>query len=73
MGNLAVKEGDSIKLKCSYQEGFPLSNGTLFFSNGATTYVEKVEKSLSECCRRVCFDIYLQILLQLQLKRKDFK
>ena len=46
VGNLTVKEGDDINLKCEYQSGFPASNGSLFFFSNATTFVEKVKQYL---------------------------
>ena len=46
VGNLIVKEGDNINLKCEYDSSFPASNGSLFFFSGATTFVEKVKQYL---------------------------
>ena len=46
VGNLSVKEGDDINLKCEYQSSFPASNGSLFFFSNATTFVEKVKQYL---------------------------
>ena len=43
-GNLNVTEGDSISLKCEHQSSFPASNGSVFFVDGARTYVEEVKK-----------------------------
>ena len=43
-GNLSVTEGGNISLKCEHQLSFPPSNGSLFFFNGASTYIEEVKK-----------------------------
>ena len=48
VGNLTVTEGDNITLYCDHQPGFPASNGSLFFIDDVTAYVEQVKGCLSK-------------------------
>ena len=45
VGNLTVSEGNDVNLKCQNESAFPASNGSLFFFNGSTTYVQEVRRN----------------------------
>ena len=59
VGNLSVKEGYNVYLRCEHQSGFPVSIGSVFFFNGAATYLKKVIKlvKLLPTCSEHAFSI----------------
>ena len=59
-GNLNVIEGGNISLKCEHQLSFPPSNGSLFFFDGASTYIEEVKK----WCKTFNLSLALNFLLE---------